>query len=197
MSSFCFERSSCRFWWRRKSHAWKRRIQPDLNKKPWEFPKTSLFKVDGFLLQNRWTLEGLMNFRAGFSFLLLFFVGFQVATELDAVEVIGVDEHHVFYHSKIKHRTCWTSWILCTIFYPTIFRSRYTTIHLGGSLSGRVWNNFWTLSKLDNLILFNFSIPLAVWRIWKHQWITWFQTKAAWNWSSWEAEVKPWKFSHS
>lgn len=98
--------------------------------------------MDGFLLQNRWTLEGLMNFRAGFSFLLLLFVGFQVATEVDAVEAIGVGEHHLFYHSKIKHRTCWTSWILCTIFYPTIFRSRYTTIHLGGSLSGRVWNSF-------------------------------------------------------
>ena len=46
-----------------------------------------------------------MNFRAGFSFLLLFFFGFQVVTELDAVEGI-VGEHHVFYHSKIKHRTC-------------------------------------------------------------------------------------------
>lgn len=197
MSSFCFERSSCRFWWRRKSHAWKRRIQPDLNKKPWQFPKTSLFKVDGFLLQNRWTLEGLMNFRAGFSFLLLFFLVSRLRPSLMRWKWLVLMNTTYFTIQRISTGRVEHPESFLHFFVQRFSEVDTRPIHLGGSLSGRVWNNFWTLSKLDNLILFNFSIPLAVWRIWKHQWITWFQTKAAWNWSSWEAEVKPWKFSRS
>ena len=175
MSSFCFERSSCRFWWRRKSHAWKPRIQPDLNKNHGNSLRLLFlrwmvfyFKIDEHL-RGWWILGQVSHFCFCFSLVsrlwpsLMRWKGLSVNTTYFTIQRLST--------GRVEHPESFLHF-----FIQRFSEVDTRPIHLGGSLSGRVWNNFWTLSKLD----FFFNPTCTI-----HQWITW------------EAEVKPWKFSHS